>query len=264
MHIYVSKLTIIGSDNGLSPDRHQAIIWTKDRILLIGPLGTNFSEILIKIHAFSFKKMYLKMSSGKWRPFCLGLNVLSYGGVCLLFCEYKLWFMFCLSYCNIVYNIMVYWDVLYRHSTISSEMGEANISNFLKIPQILHMLSTKPCGVGCISGMYSMLYGVPDSKVHGASMGPIWGWQDPGGPHVGPMNLAIWGTFVTVILYVIYVVNDRWSDCDCFYSCHQFIERNWAHRTSDVKKFGPFSCICYRSWWISNYMQLTSIILTYV
>ena len=32
----------------------------------------------------------------------------------------------------------------------------------------------------------------PDSKVHGASMGPIWGWQDPGGPHVGPMNLTIW------------------------------------------------------------------------
>ena len=32
----------------------------------------------------------------------------------------------------------------------------------------------------------------PDSKVHGANMGPIWGWQDPGGPHVGPMNFAIW------------------------------------------------------------------------
>ena len=35
-----------------------------------------------------------------------------------------------------------------------------------------------------------------DSKVRGANMGPIWGRQDPGGPHVGPMNLAIWGTFV--------------------------------------------------------------------
>ena len=31
----------------------------------------------------------------------------------------------------------------------------------------------------------------PDSIVHGANMGPIWGWQDPGGPHVGPMNFAI-------------------------------------------------------------------------
>ena len=75
-HICVSKITIIGSDNGLSPGRRQAIIWTSVGILLIGPLGTNFSEFLIEIYIFSFKKMHLKMSSGKWRPFCLGLNVL--------------------------------------------------------------------------------------------------------------------------------------------------------------------------------------------
>ena len=75
-HICVGKLTIIGSDNGLSPWRRQAIIWTSAGILLIGPLGINFSEILIGIQRFSFKKIHLKMSSGKWRPFCLGLNVL--------------------------------------------------------------------------------------------------------------------------------------------------------------------------------------------
>ena len=63
-HICVSKLTIIGSDNGLSPDRRQAIIWTNDGLLLIGPLGTNFSEILIEILTFSLKKMPLKVSSG--------------------------------------------------------------------------------------------------------------------------------------------------------------------------------------------------------
>ena len=34
----------------------------------------------------------------------------------------------------------------------------------------------------------------PDSKVHGANMGPIWGRQDPGGPHVGPMTLDIWAS----------------------------------------------------------------------
>ena len=71
-HICVSKLTIIGSDNGLSPDRRQAIIWTNTGLLLIGPLGTNFSEILIEILTFSFKKMLLKVSSAKRRPFCLG------------------------------------------------------------------------------------------------------------------------------------------------------------------------------------------------
>ena len=76
-HICVGKLTIIGSDNGLSPDRRQAIIWTNAECFLIEPLGTNFSEILIEILAFSFKEMRLKVSSMKRRPFCLGLNVLT-------------------------------------------------------------------------------------------------------------------------------------------------------------------------------------------
>ena len=77
-HICVGKLTIIGSYNGLSPGRCQAIIWTNAGIFLIEPLGTNFSEILIGIQIFSLKKMHLKMSSAKWRPFCIGLNVLKH------------------------------------------------------------------------------------------------------------------------------------------------------------------------------------------
>ena len=76
-HICVGDLTIIGSDNGLSPGRRQAIISTSAGILLIGPLGTNLSEILIQIVIFSFKKMRLKVWSAKWRPFCLSLNVLN-------------------------------------------------------------------------------------------------------------------------------------------------------------------------------------------
>ena len=48
-HICVSELTIIGSDNGLSPGRRQAIIQNNARLLLIEPLGTNFSEISIGI-----------------------------------------------------------------------------------------------------------------------------------------------------------------------------------------------------------------------
>ena len=75
-HICVNKLTIPGSDNGLSPGRHQAFIWTNIGIMWIGPLGTNFSEILIEIHEFSFKKMHLKMLSAKCRSSCLNLNVL--------------------------------------------------------------------------------------------------------------------------------------------------------------------------------------------
>ena len=76
-HICVGKLTIIGSDNGLSPGRRQAIIRTNAGMLLIRPLGTNFNEMLIEILTFSFMKMRLKVSSAKWRPFCLGLNVLT-------------------------------------------------------------------------------------------------------------------------------------------------------------------------------------------
>ena len=75
-YICVGKLTIIGSDNGLSPGRRQAIIWTNVGILLIRPSGTNFSEIVIGNQIFSFKKIRLKMSSAKCCSLHLGLNVL--------------------------------------------------------------------------------------------------------------------------------------------------------------------------------------------
>ena len=75
-HICISKLTIIGSDNGLVPTRRQAIIWTNAGILLIGPLGTNFNR-----NSYIFiQETHLKLSSGKWQPFCLGLNVLTHWG----------------------------------------------------------------------------------------------------------------------------------------------------------------------------------------
>ena len=96
-HICVNKLTIIGSDDGLSPGRRQAIIWTNDGLLLIGPLGTNFSEILIEILTFSFKKMRLEVLSAKRGPFCLGLNVLKHMEVYVRSLE--------VCYFNELYNI---------------------------------------------------------------------------------------------------------------------------------------------------------------
>ena len=53
-----SKINIIGSDNGLSPGRRQAIIWTNTKMLLIGSMDTNFSEILIGIHIFPSRKCW--------------------------------------------------------------------------------------------------------------------------------------------------------------------------------------------------------------
>ena len=61
-----------GSNNGLSPGRRQAIVYTNAGLLSIGPLGTNFSEILVKIQNFLFTKMHLKLSYVKWRPFSPG------------------------------------------------------------------------------------------------------------------------------------------------------------------------------------------------
>ena len=54
--------------------------WTGDKplpadLLSIGPLVTNLSQIRIQIENFSFMKMHLKLSSAKWQPFCISLNV---------------------------------------------------------------------------------------------------------------------------------------------------------------------------------------------
>ena len=79
-HICVNKLAIVGSDNGLAPTRRQAIIWTNVGILLIEPLGTNFSEILIEIITFfsqenAFENVVRKLAAILSRPQCV--NTLS-------------------------------------------------------------------------------------------------------------------------------------------------------------------------------------------
>ena len=111
-HICVNKLTVIGSDNGLSPDQSQAIIWTNAGTVLIGPLGINFSRIVIKHYTFSIKKMHLKMTCGKWRPHCLGLSVLKsklhgrrreMGSQCVLIERLTIYY----HYCRAVWNIML-------------------------------------------------------------------------------------------------------------------------------------------------------------
>ena len=74
MCICISRLyAIISSDNGLLPIRcHASVV-----ILLIGPLGTYFSEIWIEIQQSLFKKMWLKVLSARWRPLCFSLNELN-------------------------------------------------------------------------------------------------------------------------------------------------------------------------------------------
>ena len=79
-YICVGNLTTVGSDNGLSPGRRQAIFWTNVVILLIGTLGRNFSEISIQIHTLSLKNnayenIVFKMAAILSRPQCVKLVV---------------------------------------------------------------------------------------------------------------------------------------------------------------------------------------------
>ena len=74
-HICVGNLTIIGSYNGLSPGRRQAIIWTNDGILLFEPLGTNFNEFFYRnsynfIQENPFENVVWKMAAILSRPQC--------------------------------------------------------------------------------------------------------------------------------------------------------------------------------------------------
>ena len=90
------KHTNICSDNGLSLGRRQSIVWTNAGMLLIVPLGRSFSEFLIEIYAFSFKKMHLKIF-GKWRPFSLQWRHNGHDGVSNHWPDSRLFLNFCLG-----------------------------------------------------------------------------------------------------------------------------------------------------------------------
>ena len=145
-HICVRKMTIIVSDNGLSPGRRQAIIWHKAGILLIGPLGTNLTGILIEIHTFSFKKMHLKMSSGKWRPFRLGLNVLKMPPVW----EFLQWLPF---------------DVLHRNCLKNKNKNIFDLKTYLNI-RVKNMFETCLSLVQLWLALFTFTYFNPIQRRH--------------------------------------------------------------------------------------------------
>ena len=118
----------------------------------------------------------------------------------------------------------------------------------------------------------------PDSKVHQANMGPIWGRQDPGGPHVGPMNFANWvvlngaqSTHMRRLVSLFNVVT-----C-CIYMCATIFLWKFAQLTQ--LSFYPrhlqplterhlslylccsyFSDIFYSSWYSSIYSMLNTVV----
>ena len=121
-HICVIKLSIIGSDNGLSPGRRQAIIWTSAETLLISALRTNFSEIFSDIQMSWFKKIHLKMSSENGGHFvsasmCYGLKceVVSYEGWNK---PNSLWMLYIVVYMIIWMYFLVYYVFLHLVMTL--------------------------------------------------------------------------------------------------------------------------------------------------
>ena len=74
--------------------------------------------------------------------------------------------------------------ILYIHHSISNHL---QIDCLFKSLLKLTAKNSKLCFLAICEGIYS-----PDSKVHGANMGPTWVLLAPDGPHVGPINFAIW------------------------------------------------------------------------
>ena len=156
------NLVIIGSDNDVLPILHQVIVWINASMSAVWPFGTNVSEIWIEIQQFSFMKMNLKVSSVKW-PQCFDIS----HHMNLL-----------ISSPTIIVPIICY------------------ILNFNAYCYGIQSLSLVDWLLPCTTfRAFVRDNHAPDSKVHVANMGPTWVLTAPGGPHVGPMNLAIRGRF---------------------------------------------------------------------
>ena len=144
-HMYISKLTIIGSDNGLSPGWRQAIILTNAGILLIRPLETNFNEILTETYTFSLTKMLCKMSSGKWRPFCLSLNVLNQLYLRVVRRSPNHWFLF---YCQ-VHHLMA--------MSLGPTWGPSGADRIQVGPMLAHELGYLECFMSSLIAEFMFL-----------------------------------------------------------------------------------------------------------
>ena len=94
MHICVRKLTMIGSDNGLSTGRRQAIIWTNAGILFIGPLGANFSDILI-IQDNTLEHVVCEMASVLSLPQCVNHYTTQTVYIFRVLNVHQLWCLWC-------------------------------------------------------------------------------------------------------------------------------------------------------------------------
>ena len=90
--------------------------------------------------------------------------------------------------CIFCMKIFVFWFYFHWRYVVP----DGSVENKTVIVQLMAWWSTR-----IFASPHSMTGNIPHSKVHGANMVPIWGRQDPGGPHVGPVNFAIWNALVS-------------------------------------------------------------------
>ena len=124
--------------------------------------------------------------------------------------------------------------------------GHPDIFHFL--PELCNKVSAK-CNITASQSV------IPDSKVHGANVGPIWGRQVPGGPHVGPMNFAIWWHITASQLVNKYVtVGFLWSS---------FAKYGFEFFTFFMNIDGNVLNATNQSWWSFFFKMMITDILTH-
>ena len=72
---------------------------------------------------------------------------------------------------------------------------------------LFSLIVSRELSTTIIAAMHSIMLAndrIPDSRVHGANMGPIWGRKGPGGPHVGPMNIALCDISLSTLCCVVW------------------------------------------------------------
>ena len=99
----------------------------------------------------------------------------------------------------------------------------------------------------CLFWVFWRKLNVPDSKVDGANMGPIWGRQVPGGPHVGPINLAIWG-----VIGQLLVLSNKKTHQSCallaLYEGNPLVTASFPHREPMKQKVFPHYHVMIAHW----------------
>ena len=91
---------------------------------------------------------------------------------------------------------------------------------------------------------------LPDSKVHGVNVGPIWGRQDPDGPHVGSMNFAILDIILKVVQLKIYdkVLSKFCNTQSPLWVMKTCIQLSYKHST-------PFGFTMIEFFWLTGYLK---------